>query len=456
MREDTSQQLRRITQLRDWGVLSNREFKRERRQVLRAGDSCSDLATAGKAKAGLLVLATVVIGVGLILGLTSKPSPGSKSEEVSLTSASPTEGSAVKWAESQVGHTAFNGVSWADLCLTFVYDAYKYGAGASLQTRTKNVSYNSNTDPQIVWGNGNNFTSGTWQATSNPSSIPYGALVFFDATPPHDPEFYSHVAIMDSNGTMIMTPSSTGQAVFRQTFAQRAAARPWNNMVGWWLPDGSHSPAPPATVPQPTPKAPVGNSTAGSSASTSPGAAPTSTPSSAGTAAIPVSPTQSTTGPQAAGTSGSTPVSQSGGTQSGPPTGNASGSSSSSPSTASQDPSSPSTAGEPSSTAPTSATSTSQPPQTYSETVGGISHTWSDYADAGGTEGPSIASLQTIQIACKLTGFKVADGNTWWYQIASSPWSNQYYVSADAFYNNTETSGTLIGTPFVDANVPNC
>jgi hypothetical protein len=61
-----------------------------------------------------------------------------------------------------------------------------------------------------------------------------------------------------------------------------------------------------------------------------------------------------------------------------------------------------------------------------------------------------------VQIACKLTGFKVANGNTWWYRIASSPWKNAYYSSADAFYNNGQTSGTLVGTPYVDERVPNC
>ena len=54
------------------------------------------------------------------------------------------------------------------------------------------------------------------------------------------------------------------------------------------------------------------------------------------------------------------------------------------------------------------------PPPTYTETVGGVAHTWTNYTNAGGTEGPSIASNATVQIACKLTGFKVADGNTWW------------------------------------------
>ena len=95
-------------------------------------------------------------------------------------------------------------------------------------------------------------------------------------------------------------------------------------------------------------------------------------------------------------------------------------------------------------------------PSTYAETPGGVTHTWTDYSDAGGTEGASIPSFDTVQIACKVTGFKVADGNTWWYRIASSPWNDAYYASADAFYNNGQTSGPLKGTPFVDPRVPNC
>jgi hypothetical protein len=76
--------------------------------------------------------------------------------------------------------------------------------------------------------------------------------------------------------------------------------------------------------------------------------------------------------------------------------------------------------------------------------------------NAGGTEGPAIAAFQTVQISCRLTGFKVADGNNWWYKIASTPWSNAYYVSADAFYNNGSTSGSLTGTPFFDPSVALC
>ncbi len=98
----------------------------------------------------------------------------------------------------------------------------------------------------------------------------------------------------------------------------------------------------------------------------------------------------------------------------------------------------------------------SAPPPTYSETSGSVVHTWSDYADAGGSEGPEMPSNDTVQIACKINGFTVADGNTWWYRIASSPWNDAYYGSADAFYNNGATSGSLLGTPFVDPGVPGC
>jgi Cutinase len=98
----------------------------------------------------------------------------------------------------------------------------------------------------------------------------------------------------------------------------------------------------------------------------------------------------------------------------------------------------------------------SPPAGTYSETTGGVAHTWTNYLNAGGTEGPSIPAYATVQISCRITGFRVADGNTWWYRVASSPWSNAYYVSADAFYNNGATSGSLIGTPFVDNSVPGC
>jgi RHS repeat-associated protein len=109
-------------------------------------------------------------------------------------------------------------------------------------------------------------------------------------------------------------------------------------------------------------------------------------------------------------------------------------------------------------TAPSSGTPdpSTTPPGGANETAGGVAHTWTNYSNAGGTQGPDISGGQAVLISCKLTGFAVADGNNWWYQVGSSPWNGSFYVSADAFYNNGHTSGTLIGTPYVDYNVPDC
>jgi hypothetical protein len=110
----------------------------------------------------------------------------------------------------------------------------------------------------------------------------------------------------------------------------------------------------------------------------------------------------------------------------------------------------------PTPTAAPSAQSSAPPSATYPETVGGPTHTWTDYEDAGGTEGKTIRAFLTVQVSCRVRGFKVQDGDTWWYRIASSPWSNGFYASADAFYNNGQTFGSLIGTPPVDTKVPEC
>lgn len=90
------------------------------------------------------------------------------------------------------------------------------------------------------------------------------------------------------------------------------------------------------------------------------------------------------------------------------------------------------------------------------ETVGGLTHTHTDYREAGGTEGQIIYSGETVEVSCRVEGYEVEDGDTWWYQIASPPWNGLYYATADAFYNNGEKSGTLIGTPHVDLTVKEC
>jgi len=92
----------------------------------------------------------------------------------------------------------------------------------------------------------------------------------------------------------------------------------------------------------------------------------------------------------------------------------------------------------------------------FAETTGGATTTWSDYTDAGGNEGPTIPAYTTVQVSCRISGFAVADGNIWWYRIASSPWRNTFFASADAFYNNGATSGSLKGTPFYDPALPVC
>src|ERR1039458_3954118 len=88
---------------------------------------------------------------------------------VSAGATTPAETGVQNGAVGQIGST-----SWGYLCLSFVYDAYQNGAGINLRNDTSGVTYNSNTDPQDVWGH---FTTGTI-GTGQP---PYGALVFFDA-----------------------------------------------------------------------------------------------------------------------------------------------------------------------------------------------------------------------------------------------------------------------------------
>lgn len=111
----------------------------------------------------------------------------------------------------------------------------------------------------------------------------------------------------------------------------------------------------------------------------------------------------------------------------------------------------------PTSPPPTVTGPTPPPPTTtQAETVGGSTNTWTNYTNAGGVQGPTITSGRTVQISCKIQGFQVSDGDTWWYRIASDPWNDAYYASADAFYNNGQTTGSLHGTPLVDPSVPTC
>jgi hypothetical protein len=90
------------------------------------------------------------------------------------------------------------------------------------------------------------------------------------------------------------------------------------------------------------------------------------------------------------------------------------------------------------------------------ETAGVRTPTFTNYNNAGGRRGRTIRRYQTVWISCRLRGFKVRDGDTWWYRIASRPWHYRYYASADDFYNNGWKTGNLRHTPFVDRKVRIC
>lgn len=90
------------------------------------------------------------------------------------------------------------------------------------------------------------------------------------------------------------------------------------------------------------------------------------------------------------------------------------------------------------------------------ETAGARTSTFTDFRNAGGRMGRHIRRYQTVKVICRIKGFKVQDGDTWWYRIASSPWDGKFYASADAFYNNGRTTGSLLHTPLVDRKVRIC
>lgn len=431
-------ELGKLAALRAAGVLSDKEFQRHKRQLL------ASTGSRHPAPWMLIIVVVVVVigGAAAAIGLAPGNTRG-KSRDVKIElSASTAETEAVTWAIRHIGDS-----DWATKCLNFVTEAYTTGAQFPLETDMKypKSKMNWSTYPEEIWAAG--FTTGitkTAQETPNP---PFGAIVFFKATTGHSQSTFSHATIMASGGRMISTPDvATRKLVHYETMKQVSTA--WNYFVGWWLPDGSTA-APASTPP----------ATAKSSGSTLQVAAPSSSSKSLqGTSTVTLlQPAAKSSSVQSASSGSSTP-STGGGTSS--------SSSHSTTSATSGHSTTPSHTTTPThSTTPTHTTSppttgsppaTPPAPTTYAETVGGVSHTWTNYTNAGGTEGPSIAAYQTVQISCRLEGFKVADGNTWWYRIAQSPWSTHFYVSADAFYNNGATSGSLIGTPFVDTRVPLC
>jgi hypothetical protein len=118
------------------------------------------------------------------------------------------------------------------------------------------------------------------------------------------------------------------------------------------------------------------------------------------------------------------------------------------------------TAGQTSAAGTASATTGTQPVQQptphYESTGGESARTWSNPATAGGTQGPSVPTYTTVQVTCRIEGYRVPDGDDWWYRVASSPWNNAYYLTADVTYNNGATTGSINDGVLVDATVPLC
>jgi hypothetical protein len=90
------------------------------------------------------------------------------------------------------------------------------------------------------------------------------------------------------------------------------------------------------------------------------------------------------------------------------------------------------------------------------EITGSSARAWSNYENAGGTPGAPLSEHQRVYITCRVRGFQAGGTNPWWYRLGQSPWSNRFYSSADAFFNNGQHSGPLKGTPKVDPRVPAC
>lgn len=522
MSDSTADEIAKLAELRQSGIITARDFKRKKRQLIAAEPNnrrppwrtAAIAGTAAAAIAGAVVAATLT-------GSSSHPASTATTGPAQLENAAATASqaqAAVKWAVGHIGENYDSG-----LCLTFVFQAWST-AGVNLRSFVT-VPINGDTYPIDIWSH---FNTGTMGGGDNP---PTGALVFY-ANKAGD-RTLSHVTLSLGNGTEVSTSDALGGVVHYETITRHSYA----HYLGWWLPSGT-APNPARSNPAPSQAGPT---LSVGSANSSPGQLQGGSTPLQGSGPTLQGGTSTLQGGSPALQGGGSPRSGTisvGGTH---PSSQPAHTSTPSPTPASPSPASPNpvvqlaqgpaapagyryavtltgfpastsvsvecydsvspggfynfslptsssgaayTASEcysgdgpdhwvvadgvtsnhvtwgssspPPTPATTSPPTTAPPPQTWSETTGGVAHTWTDYSDAGGTEGPSIPSNTTVQIACKVQGFRVADGNTWWYRIASSPWNSAYYVSADAFYNNGQTSGSLQGTPFVDNNVANC
>jgi hypothetical protein len=97
------------------------------------------------------------------------------------------------------------------------------------------------------------------------------------------------------------------------------------------------------------------------------------------------------------------------------------------------------------------------PPPSYGE-VNGVTITAiavDSNPNEGGPTGQQIPIYSTVQVSCRTTGAN-ANGDVWWYHIASGLDAG-FWVSADNFWNTgTNTSGPFNNGILVDTNVPLC
>jgi surface antigen len=97
------------------------------------------------------------------------------------------------------------------------------------------------------------------------------------------------------------------------------------------------------------------------------------------------------------------------------------------------------------------------PPPTWTEQEGDYgANSFSDPHNASGM-GTHLAAMAYVQVSCKLYDPTIASVNPdgYWYRIASAPWSNNYYVAANTFWNG-DIPGHKPYTHNTDWNVPNC
>jgi hypothetical protein len=82
-------------------------------------------------------------------------------------------------------------------------------------------------------------------------------------------------------------------------------------------------------------------------------------------------------------------------------------------------------------------------------------NTFANYHNASGV-GPAIAAGQTVEVSCRVYDPTIGTANPdgYWYRIASSPWNNAYYATANTFLNGDPPNGPYSHN--TDLSVPVC